>query len=265
MPILPEVPATARIRRLWIRLSFSTSDHLHTLTGAGFTPAGMMPNPISKLWARRLMLFALIGLGCEQLWRHGHDYIWPEKFAVVEPGKVFRGAWQKPWPMRQIVKEHQIRTVVALAHRENEPLSVQEKALSKELGFQWHHIPIVDDRSLTDEGHLFDRLEEAAAIVADPAAQPVYFHCHHGINRASMVQIAYRTLYCNWTLDQSCDEIARTFGLEKVNKGPDYRYMTEFYARRVLPRRRGEMSPLAGQKLMPTSEETAATPGPTRR
>jgi hypothetical protein len=52
-----------------------------------------------------------------------------------------------------------------------------------------------------------------------------------------MVQIAYRTLYCGWTLDQATDEISRTFGLRKVDHGPDYRYMKDFYESRVLPRR----------------------------
>jgi hypothetical protein len=197
----------------------------------------MMPNPLRNRWVRRLLLVLLVAVGCEQLWRHGHDYVFPLRFAVVEPGRIFRGGWQKPWPMRQIVQDHQIRTIVALAHRETEPLVLQEQALAKELGVAWYHVPIVDDRSLTDVEHLFDRLEEAAAIVADPAAQPVYFHCHHGINRASMVQIAYRLLYCGWTLDQACDEVAATFGLQQVDKGPDYRYMTAFYASRVLPRR----------------------------
>ena len=115
-----------------------------------------MPNPLAKRWARRILLIALVGLGCEQLWRHGHDYIWPDKFAVVEPGKIFRGAWLKPWPMKRVVKDHKIHTVVALAHQVDDPLAIQEKALSKELGFQWVHVPIVDDRSLTDGDHLFD-------------------------------------------------------------------------------------------------------------
>ena len=52
-----------------------------------------------------------------------------------------------------------------------------------------------------------------------------------------MVQIAYRTKYCGWTLAQAADEIERTVGLVKVNHGPDYRHMVSFYENRVLPLR----------------------------
>ena len=99
------------------------------------------------------------------------------------------------------------------------------------------HVPIVDIRGTNDRRAISDQLEIAAAAVADPRNQPVYFHCHHGINRASMVQMAYRMLYCGWTLDQASDEIDRDFGLVEVSRGPDYRHMEEFYRERVLPRR----------------------------
>ena len=46
-----------------------------------------------------------------------------------------------------------------------------------------------------------------------------------------MVQMAYRTKYCGWTLEQATDEIARTFGLVEVSHGPDYRHMESFYTR----------------------------------
>jgi hypothetical protein len=52
-----------------------------------------------------------------------------------------------------------------------------------------------------------------------------------------MVQIAYRTMHCGWSLEQATDEISRTFGLREVNHGPDYRLMADFYQGRVLPRR----------------------------
>jgi protein tyrosine phosphatase (PTP) superfamily phosphohydrolase (DUF442 family) len=200
------------------------------------------PPPRRRRRLRRILLIALVGLACEQTWRHGRDYVFAEKFAVVEPGKVYRGAWQKDIPMRRIIRNEHIRTIVALAHPPESPLVHQEKALADELGLKWVHIPIVDTRQPGDPS-VSDRLEAAAAVIADPANQPVYFHCHHGVNRASMAQMAYRMMYCGWDLDRAQDEIARTFGLREVSKGPDYRHMTEFYAERVLPRRQSPPVP----------------------
>ena len=179
----------------------------------------------------------LVVLAAQQLWRHGHDYVLAEQFAVVDPGKVYRGAWQKPWPMRRIVHDRKIKTIVALAHPADHALAVSERDLSAELGVRWVHIPIVDLRGEGDYGSVSDQLERAVAVVADPANQPVYFHCHHGINRASMLQIAYRTMHCGWSLDRATAEVAKTFGLVAVSHGPDYRHMEAFYRDRVLPRR----------------------------
>jgi hypothetical protein len=194
--------------------------------------------PTRRVWLRRGLVLALSAVGGQQLWRHGHDYVFADQFAEIEPGKVYRGAWQKSWPMRRIVRRYRIKTIVALAHPAGHPLSVQERALARELGVRWVHLPIVDDRTAGDKSAISDRLEQAAALLADPRNQPVYFHCHHGINRATMVQVAYRTKECGWTLDRALAEIDRTFGLRAVNHGPDYRHMEEFYADRVLPERR---------------------------
>src|SRR5207253_536047 len=137
------------------------------------------------VWVRRLVLLGLVVLACQQLWRHGQDYVFADKFAVVEPGKIYRGAWQQPWPMRRLVRDYQIKTIVALAHPAADPLSLREKALAQELGCRWVHIPIVDDRRVCEGKTVSDQLERAAEVLADPRNQPVYFHCHHGINRAS--------------------------------------------------------------------------------
>jgi protein tyrosine/serine phosphatase len=190
----------------------------------------------------RGLLAALMVVAGQQAWRHGQDYIFADQFAAVVPGRIYRGAWQQPWPMRRIVRNYHIKTIVALAHPPDHPLCRRERALARELDCRWVHIPIVDDRTQGDRQTVDDCLEQAAAALADPANQPVYFHCHHGINRASMVQIAYRTLHCGWTLEQATDEVARTFGLREVNHGPDYRHMAEFYRDRVLPRRHAQAS-----------------------
>lgn len=201
-----------------------------------------------RVWLRRCLVWVLAAVVCHQIWRHGHDYVFTNQFATVEPGKVYRGAWQKSWPMRRIIRQYKIKTVVALAHPLNHPLTIQEEALTRELGVRWIHLPIVDDRTIGDPDAISDRLEEAAGLLAEPQNQPVYFHCHHGINRASMVQIAYRTKACGWTLQEALDEIDRTFGLRAVNHGPDYRHMQAFYTERVLPaRRRAATAPRTAQ------------------
>jgi protein-tyrosine phosphatase len=198
-----------------------------------------------RRWLRRVLLGGLAVLVCQQIWRHGQDYIFADRFAEVVPGRIYRGAWQKPWPMRRIVDRYKIKTVLALAHPSDHPLSVSERNLAREMGFRWLHVPIVDERLTGDYQVINAKLEEAAAVLADPKNHPIYFHCHHGINRASMVQMAYRTKYCGWTLEQATDEISRTFGLIKVSHGPDYRHMQSFYIERVLPFRTPPRTPTA--------------------
>jgi hypothetical protein len=207
-----------------------------------------------RKWIRRGLWSALGVLAAEQTWRHGHDYVFADQFAIVVPGKIYRGAWQQPWPMRRVVNRYKIKTVLALAHPPNHPLAVREKAMADELGYRWVHIPIVDERALGDRHVISDHLEEAAAILADPKNHPVYFHCHHGVNRASMVQIAYRTKYCGWTLEQATDEISRTFGLVEVAHGPDYRHMQSFYNERVLPFRAAKDAPSTAARAVPDGQ-----------
>jgi len=193
-----------------------------------------------RKWMRRALLVGAVGLGSEQLWRHGHTYVLPNRFVVVEPGKIYRGAWQRPWPMRRIVRDHHIKCILALAHPPEHDLVREETKLAAELNVKWIHIPIVDYRGTKDElaeESISDLLDRAAAVLADPENYPLFFHCHHGLNRTSMVQIAYRTRYCGWTLAQAADEIERTVGLVKVAHGPDYRHMVAYYDTRVLPER----------------------------
>lgn len=192
-----------------------------------------------KIIVRVLGLAALLTLAGHQLWRHGHDYVFADKFYEVDAGKVYRGAWQQSWPMQRIIRDRKIKTIVALAHPPDAPLVQKEKAMAAENHLQFFHIPIVEQQQRTTPmvENVSDQLERAAAVIADPKNQPVYFHCHHGINRASMVQIAYRTMYCDWTLERATQEVADTFGLIKVDHGPDYRHMEKFYNERVLPRR----------------------------
>jgi hypothetical protein len=206
---------------------------------------------------RRALAVCLLVFGAEQLWRHGHDYVLPREFVVVENGKLYRGGWQRSWPMRRIASHYKIKTVLALAHPDDHPLSVSERALCRQLGIRWIHIPIIDQRDAANPKTLADLLDEAAAVLADSKNYPIFFHCHHGLNRASMAQIAYRTKYCGWTLDQATDEIAKTVGLIKVTHGPDYRHMVDYYNSRVLPLR-GQTQTSQARADQPSATEVTA-------
>jgi protein-tyrosine phosphatase len=210
-----------------------------------------------RTWIRRALWAGAIGLGSEQLWRHGHAYVFPNRFIVVEPGELYRGAWQRDWPMRRIVQDHKIKCILALAHPPEHHLVVQERKLAAELGVKWIHIPIVDYRGTKDEAAeaaISDLLDQAAAVLADPENYPLYFHCHHGMNRTSMVQIAYRTRYCGWTLTEAADEIERSVGLVKVAHGPDYRHMVAYYDGRVLPERARKAEQAKVHGSVPTAQ-----------
>ena len=39
-----------------------------------------------RKWIRRALIVGAVGLGSEQLWRHGHSYVLPNRFLIVEPG-----------------------------------------------------------------------------------------------------------------------------------------------------------------------------------
>jgi hypothetical protein len=68
-----------------------------------------------------------------------------------------------------------------------------------------------------------------------------------------MVQMAYRTKYCGWTLQQATEEISRTFGLVEVSHGPDYRHMESFYIEHVLPFRRKPTPPATASRVSPAA------------
>jgi hypothetical protein len=185
-----------------------------------------------------LVAIAVLAVAGQQAWRHGARYLVPVRFATIEPGRIYRGAWQEDWPMRRIVREYRIKTIVALAHPPEHDLPIKEGALARELGVGWVHLPILDDPKLARGKDLNDLLDEAAAVVADPANQPVYFHCHHGIVRASMVQVAYRTRFCGWDLDRAYAEVVRQFGAVEL-AAADRDRLDTYYRRRVLPGRSG--------------------------
>jgi protein tyrosine phosphatase (PTP) superfamily phosphohydrolase (DUF442 family) len=167
------------------------------------------------------------------------DHVLVKNLHVVDPGGVYRGAEQKPGPLRRIIKHYEIRTIVCLV--DPEP---SERAVATSLGVEWQWVPLGESSADVT----FDRLEELADILADPTNRPVFFHCRRGVYRSNLGQAVYRMKQCGWTLDQALAEL-RESGYDPEASGGDQSCgeLLARYERERIRSRAGEMENVARQ------------------
>jgi hypothetical protein len=115
-----------------------------------------------------------------------HDELLEKRVAEVVPGRLWRGAWQGPWPLRRLIARDRIRTIVTLtAINRNDPKYVRQDRVVRDTGVGWALIPMRGSRATLEQ------MAEAADLVADPLRQPIFFHCVAGHHRSSLVHAAY--------------------------------------------------------------------------
>ncbi len=135
-------------------------------------------------------------------WQFRDDWV-EKRFAVVEPGRIYRGAWQRPGPLRRILKRERIRTILTLtAINRDDRKYVDQARVVRELGVDWSFIPIRGSYASVAQ------MAEAAEILADPRRHPIFFHCVAGHHRSSQAQGAYRILHDGWAADRAWAEVA---------------------------------------------------------
>ena len=146
-----------------------------------------------------VLLFAAAAWGIKE-YRY---FFWPKRFAVVEAGQIYRGGWQTPRMLRRILQQYEIKTLLNVACKPDEPYAAGEGPVARELGVMWNKILMPGTGLAT-----LEQLDEAADILADPANRPIFIHCAAGVHRTNMSLAAYRLKYCGWSLDQALDEMA---------------------------------------------------------
>jgi protein tyrosine phosphatase (PTP) superfamily phosphohydrolase (DUF442 family) len=174
---------------------------------------------------RRIRLGALLVLAAAgaTAWRW-QDFA-AKRVVVVTPGKVVRGAWQRPGPLRAILGGEGIRTVVTLtAVNEDDPKFVEQERVVREAGVRWIIVPMRGSRATLAQ------MAEAADLLADPALQPVFFHCVAGHHRSSLVQAAYRIRHERWSGSRAWDEVAALPWARPASDLEDRRLIEEFAA-----------------------------------
>jgi protein tyrosine phosphatase (PTP) superfamily phosphohydrolase (DUF442 family) len=129
---------------------------------------------------------------------------WVEKrLAVVVPGRIIRGAWQRPGPLRRIIARERIRTILTLtAINTDDPKYVDQARVVREFGLDWRFVPIHGSYATVDQ------MAQAVEILADPALQPIFYHCVAGHHRSSQVQAAYRIAVEGWSSSRAWQEVA---------------------------------------------------------
>jgi protein tyrosine/serine phosphatase len=127
-----------------------------------------------------------------------------ERFVQIEPW-LYRGAQPDEAGFR-FLRDLGIRTVVSFRN------DTSERAVVESLGMRFVAIPVTfrafgwgDDFDLEDVRRFF-------AVLDDPAAGPVFFHCRRGADRTGSFAAIYRIARQGWSEDDALDE-ARDRGM----------------------------------------------------
>ena len=72
----------------------------------------------------------------------------------------------------------------------------------REAKVDWAFVPIQGSYATVDQ------MRQAVEILADPARQPIFYHCVAGHHRSSQVQAAYRIARQGWSASRAWSEVA---------------------------------------------------------
>ena len=173
------------------------------------TSASEPPSPASIRRRRRIALVSASGIGllaaivAPVIEDHWYD-VFEKKVAVVEPGHLIRGGWQRPEPLKRILKREHIKTIVTLAPPYEDDRRYQDQSqVVSETGVRWIFVPMVESTATLDE------MAEAADLLADESLQPIYFHCVAGHHRTSLAHAAYRIRHDGWSAARAWHELEK--------------------------------------------------------
>ncbi|GMV96103.1 MAG: hypothetical protein AMXMBFR83_04720 [Phycisphaerae bacterium] len=175
---------------------------------AGLTGDGPKTRKSTSLVARRVVLVLLVVAAVAVTVKYTRYYFLAKRFAVVDPGRLYRSGYCEPGPLRRVIRENGIRTILSLLNDEPDSEDQrQEEDVAREAGVRIIRIGMPGDGRAD-----FALLDEAAAVMADPANQPLLVHCYAGVNRTGAVCAAWRMKYQGWTAEAAIAE-ARRHGL----------------------------------------------------
>lgn len=166
------------------------------------TPQRDVARPPRAAKRRSLVLILLLAAGAAFAIKHGRHHVFPKRFAEVVPGHLYRSGYLESGPLKDVIDRYHIKTILVLLSDEpDNPDQKQEESIARDRGVQVKRIGMPGDGTAD-----FDKLEQAAAVLADESTHPVLVHCHAGVNRTGAVYAVWRMKYCGWDAEHAIAE-----------------------------------------------------------
>ncbi len=140
------------------------------------------------------------------------------RFAVVEPGVLYRSGQPTAWGLRYLIRRYGVRTVVSLRGRSRaalrrgvtdfgSPDGPAEAQLVRSLGVEYLHWPMGQESywPWLPPAH-FERFFQ---LLDDPDRLPVAVHCIAGRHRTGTFVALFRIEYHRWNADDALLEMQR--------------------------------------------------------
>ncbi|MEW4566445.1 hypothetical protein AB1L88_01130 [Tautonia sp. JC769] len=150
---------------------------------------------------RRILALIVLAALCGVAIDRRHE-VFEKRVAVIAPGQLVRGAWQRSWPLRRLIDREGVRTIVTLtAINTHDPKYVMQRKVVDRAGIDWVIVPMRGSTATIDQ------LAETADLLADPDRQPVFFHCVAGHHRTNLALAAYRIRHDGWSAERAWSEL----------------------------------------------------------
>jgi len=142
------------------------------------------------------------------------------RYAVVDPGHLYRSAELSPSRLAETCKRLGIRTVVDF--RMGSPKVDAEAKILREIGVRHAHIP-------TGQVPPPEVVEAFLEIMSDEENHPVLIHCEHGVGRTGLHAAIYRIEFQGWSNKRARLEAWLLAGFDSFQKDTDKARFIEEY------------------------------------
>ncbi len=147
---------------------------------------------------------AAIVAGCIWWSAGGKDHFVPRRWAVVDPGLLYRSGQLDSHLVKAVWKSHGIRVVVNLGVDKSNPTTAAEIEAAADLGITRYSFWLNGDGTGDPASYV-----NAIAVMVDAHRHglPVNLHCSAGTDRTGGVTAVYRMLVEGWSPAEAWDEL----------------------------------------------------------